>query len=1028
MKILTRSEIIEFSTPPQFDHVTRKLTFTATAWSRKQVSLLYTPVNKIGFSLQLGYFEATGRFFASSQFRYKDIQYLQRYLQAPLNKTTAEEYSDTTQDRHRKIILEQLGFQPFGSDAEILVQDEILFLCSRQIKPRMQFYAVVEYLRDNKIEVPGYTTIVQLINDGFYHYETALIDQFEQNMTTRDRKLLDALVKKSRKRNEKVDPYVRYKLTLLKRINFSLKTSQIQGNTADLEDIQFLFRKLQKLIHRVNLSPETVRYYAQQVINSRLFQIKQREKSRYLFLTAFIIHQYYSLTDILIDAFLQAVQELSSAANRAAQEELNKQLTVTVTKAVKTQENHGDMKRILDEMKEIHFDRQTTDSEKVLYAVLCLGRSGKSIKTAEEIISTSTIVSAREIKRQAQYALLEQKSHSLQLKVSQLLKIVDFEYENSVEQIGSAVRYFQETDGEGTNPPTLFLNKNQRKAIFSEVNAFKISLYKMFLFHATAKAIKGGSLNLRYSYAYRYLTAYLISEERWKREKHQLLEKYNMLHLLSFDSVESFFETSLHNGFDSLNLGILDGSNPYITVKNGEVTNVITPPIEGEEEKKTTADLFPSEPIVSVLQVLKTVNEITEFSDSFNHWNNRYVHDKPDFGSFYGTLIALATNIGVGRFAQMCPSVDQTEMELVSNWYLTSQNLKEANDRVVAAIGELKLSFAFREDPEELHTSSDGQKLGVAVDSFYAGYSPKYFNRGKGVSVLSFVDESYRIHYSTVINTSEREATYVIDGLMHNEVEQSTRHSTDTHGYTLPVFALTHLLNVYFTPRLKNVLKEKMYSIRVIKEYHAEKYPYFRPAEKVNTQVIRENWDELLRIAVTIQMKETQASNILNRLNSYSVNQPTREALRELGKLVKTRFLHHYLSDVKLRQSTAKQLNKGENTNRFRKVIFFARNQEFHSGSRSEMRKAIDCNTLIQNCSILWNYLYLSKLLNEAKTDEEREELLEIIRSGSVVIWEHINYHGEYDVSEKGMKSPIVFDFEMLKNLDILLKKNLHST
>jgi len=64
------------------------------------------------------------------------------------------------------------------------------------------------------------------------------------------------------------------------------------------------------------------------------------------------------------------------------------------------------------------------------------------------------------------------------------------------------------------------------------------------------------------------------------------------------------------------------------------------------------------------------------------------------------------------------------------------------------------------------------------------------------------------------------------------------------------------------------------------------------------------------------------------------------------------------------------------------------------------MRKAIECNTLIQNCSILWNYLYLSKLVAEAKTDEEREELLEIIRSGSVVIWEHINYHGEYDVSE----------------------------
>jgi hypothetical protein len=36
------------------------------------------------------------------------------------------------------------------------------------------------------------------------------------------------------------------------------------------------------------------------------------------------------------------------------------------------------------------------------------------------------------------------------------------------------------------------------------------------------------------------------------------------------------------------------------------------------------------------------------------------------------------------------------------------------------------------------------------------------------------------LYYSVVINVSERESGYVIDGLMHNDVVKSDIHSTDT--------------------------------------------------------------------------------------------------------------------------------------------------------------------------------------------------------------------------------------------------------
>jgi TnpA family transposase len=80
----------------------------------------------------------------------------------------------------------------------------------------------------------------------------------------------------------------------------------------------------------------------------------------------------------------------------------------------------------------------------------------------------------------------------------------------------------------------------------------------------------------------------------------------------------------------------------------------------------------------------------------------------------------------------------------------------------------------------------------MAVESLNANYSFKYFGQSKGVTVYRFIDERHLLFHSTVISSAEREAAYVIDGLMHNEVVKSDIHSTDTHGYSEIIFAVTH--------------------------------------------------------------------------------------------------------------------------------------------------------------------------------------------------------------------------------------------
>lgn len=101
----------------------------------------------------------------------------------------------------------------------------------------------------------------------------------------------------------------------------------------------------------------------------------------------------------------------------------------------------------------------------------------------------------------------------------------------------------------------------------------------------------------------------------------------------------------------------------------------------------------------------------------------------------------------------------------------------------------MALPELYRAHPDRLHTSSDGQKFEVAVDSLNANSSFKSFGHRRGVSPYPFIDERHFHFHSMVISSAEREATYVIDGLMHNDGVKSDIHSTDPHRYSEAVRA-----------------------------------------------------------------------------------------------------------------------------------------------------------------------------------------------------------------------------------------------
>lgn len=112
-------------------------------------------------------------------------------------------------------------------------------------------------------------------------------------------------------------------------------------------------------------------------------------------------------------------------------------------------------------------------------------------------------------------------------------------------------------------------------------------------------------------------------------------------------------------------------------------------------------------------------------------------------------------------------------------------------------------------------------------------------------------------------NTNARDAVHVIDGLLHHETELNIEeHYTDTAGYTDQVFGLSHLLGFRFAPRLRDLADAKLYTIQKPSEFPTLEYLL---RGRINTKIIHENFDDVLRLAHSIREGKVSCSLIMGK-------------------------------------------------------------------------------------------------------------------------------------------------------------------
>ena len=268
--------------------------------------------------------------------------------------------------------------------------------------------------------------------------------------------------------------------------------------------------------------------------------------------------------------------------------------------------------------------------------------------------------------------------------------------------------------------------------------------------------------------------------------------------------------------------------------------------------------------------------------------------------------------------------------------------------------------------------------------------------------VYSFNNSNNQIHFILMFGYFK---------IAHKFFDSATYYEEDIE-YVISKFKLddnSYSSNIgYFCIKVLNGAKSFKQSLKFLgfyilinsPKYYQELGYQVLPKRKINIEIIEENWDNILRFILTIKSRRTTASQLLKRLTSYSKHHKLFTAIKEFGKIIKTDFLLTYIDDVGLRQRIEKQLNKVESANRFSKAVFFGNNAEFIFATQEEHNIANNCKRLIQNAVILWNYLYIDKKLQEAKSQSQKDEIIEAIKNSSIVHWSHINFYGTYDFTK----------------------------
>jgi len=431
--------------------------------------------------------------------------------------------------------------------------------------------------------------------------------------------------------------------------------------------------------------------------------------------------------------------------------------------------------------------------------------------------------------------------------------------------------------------------------------------------------------------------------------------------------------------------------------ENGQPYVVVTPLVaqpESDQLQRLRTQLTARLPTVELAALLLEVQAFTDFAGAFTHVadGQTKVADLPL--SVCAVLLAQACNIGLPAVARAdVAALTYPRLAWVQQHYVRAETLTAANARLVE--GQSRLPLAQLWGGGEV-ASADGMRFVVPVRTLHAGWNRKYYAAQRGITYYNFTSDQFSGLHGIVIPGTLRDSLFTLAGLLEQQTNLDPRElMTDTHGSSEVVFGLFALLGYRFSPRLADLADQRFWRMQKEDDYG----PLNELSRHVvNTRLIAEHWDDMLRLAGSLKLGKVKATAVMRTLQRAGTLSGLGRAVAEFGRVEKTLYLLAYIQDEVYRRRILVQLNRGEGRHAVARAIFHGKKGELRQHYREGMEDQLGALGLVVNAVVLWNTRYLQAALAQeqpvgpASLPEEAARL-------SPLLHEHINMLGRYEFS-----------------------------
>ena len=185
----------------------------------------------------------------------------------------------------------------------------------------------------------------------------------------------------------------------------------------------------------------------------------------------------------------------------------------------------------------------------------------------------------------------------------------------------------------------------------------------------------------------------------------------------------------------------------------------------------------------------------------------------------------------------------------------------------------------------------------------------------------------------------------------------------DMHSINKANFAILHWFGRRFEPRFTDLQRE-------LKELYCADMPaayekcLIQPTGQIDLQVIIKEKPNNDKIVATLGLKEMTQGTLVRKLCTYTTPNPTRRAIFEFDKLIRSIYTLRYLRDPQLERTMHRSQNRIESYHQLRSAIAQVGGKKELTGRTDvELEISNQCGRLIANAIIYYNSAILSRLL-----------------------------------------------------------------